>query len=276
MNTVLTVAPIRTPRSRFRQALSDAWTIARRDLAHWVLQPGVVILGWIFPVMIFLMFGFLFGGAIGAAGDGSYIDFLMPGMFAMTMFFGLEATVTAVANDAAKGVTDRFRTLPIFGAAVVVGRCLADMLNSVVGLLVMVITGFALGWRWHGSLAAACAAFGLLLLLRFALLWVGIALGLSLNRPEGVTVVQILVWPLGFLSNIFVNPATMPGWLAVIASWNPLSATVSATRELFLNPGWGGDSWIAIHAFPMAVAWPLLITAVFFPVAVRQYRRLGR
>lgn len=94
--------------------------------------------------------------------------------------------------------------------------------------------------------------------------------------PESVMAVQILVWPLGFLSNAFAAPATMPGWLGTIAAWNPLSATVSATRELFGNPGWGGDSWAAQHSLLMAVGWPLLITAVFFPLAVWRYRRLSR
>ena len=88
--------------------------------------------------------------------------------------------------------------------------------------------------------------------------------------------VQILVWPLGFLSNMFVSPATMPGWLGAIAELNPLSATVSATRELFGNPGWGGDSWLAQHALPMAVGWPLLLIAIFLPLSVRRYRRLDR
>jgi len=88
--------------------------------------------------------------------------------------------------------------------------------------------------------------------------------------------VQILVWPLGFLSNAFVSPATMPGWIAVIAAWNPLSATVAATRELFGNPGWGGDTWIVRHTVLMAIVWPLLLLAIFIPLSVARYRRLSR
>ena len=101
-------------------------------------------------------------------------------------------------------------------------------------------------------MARALAAVGLLLLLRFALIWLGIYLGLVAGKPEAVVAVQILVWPLGFLSNAFTDPATMPGWLGTIAEWNPLSATVAADRELFGNPGWGGDSWVAEHA----CCWP--------------------
>jgi len=118
-------------------------------------------------------------------------------------------------------------------------------------------------------------ALGLLLLLRFAFIWIGIYLGLVVRNPESVMVVQIVVWPIGFLANTFSSPAGMPDWLGMVAEWNPLSSTVAATRQLFGNPGWGGDSWIAEHALLMAVVWPLLLTAVFLPLAVRRYRRLS-
>lgn len=262
--------------SRLGWALADAWTITGRSLAHWARQPGPLLIDLLFPVMTVLLFGGLFGGAIAVPGGGNYFAFLMPGMFAMTMLFGLEATMTAVTTDAQKGVTDRFRSLPIAGAAVVLGRCLADMLRAVMGLAVMAGTGLVLGWRWHNGIVAALAAFGLLLLLRFALLWVGIYIGLRATSPEWVTALQILVWPVGFLSSIFVDPATMPAVIGAIAAWNPLSVTASATRELFGNPGYGGASWIAQNAIPMAIVLPLLITAVFLPLSARAYRGLGR
>lgn len=265
-----------SPLSRFGWALADAWTITQRDLQHWRLQPGIIILGWFFPVMIVLMFGLLFGGAIRIPEGGSYFEFLMPGMFATTMLFGLETTMMAVTTDAARGVTDRFRSMPMSASAVVLGRCLADMLNSTVGLAIMIITGLFLGWRWHGGLAAALTGLGLLLLLRFALLWIGIFMGLSAKGPEAVTSVQILVWPVSFFSSVFVDPATMPSWLGAIAQWNPLSATASASRELFMNPAWQGSSWIAENALPMAIVWPALLIAIFLPLSVRKYRRLSR
>ncbi len=105
---------------------------------------------------------------------------------------------------------------------------------------------------------------------------VGIYLGLVAGNPETVGAVQILVWPLGFFSNAFVPPETMPGWLAVLTEWNPISSTITATRELFGNPGWGGESWIAQHAMLMAVVWPVALVAILFPLAVRRYRRLSR
>jgi len=108
----------RSPLARFGWAIVDAWLITLRDLMHWRLRPATVIMGWFFPVMIVLMFGLLFGGAIRVPNGGSYFEFLMPGMFATTMLFGLEATMIAVTTDASKGVTDRFRSLPMSASAV--------------------------------------------------------------------------------------------------------------------------------------------------------------
>ena len=108
------------------------------------------------------------------------------------------------------------------------------------------------------------------------MIWLGLFLGLVAGTPEAVVAVQILVWPLGFLSNAFSDPASMPSWLGTLSEWNPLSATVAATRELFGNPGWDSDSWIATHSVEMAIVWPLVLTAIFFPLAVAKYRALSR
>jgi ABC-2 type transport system permease protein len=275
--TITTPAAPRTPLERLRWAITDAWTVTGRDLAHWARQPGPVVVGLLFPVLMVLMFGYLFGGAMSVPDGGDYREFLLPGMFALIMLFGIEATMIAVTTDAAKGVTDRFRSMPMAPSAVVVGRATADMLGSALGLAILIGCGLAVGWRWRGSGGDALLAVGLLLLLRFAVEWVGVYLGLLAKSPEAVTAVQVLVWPLGFLSNVFVATATMPGLLGAVAQWNPLSATVSATRELFGNPGVGADgSWIAEHWLAMAIAWPLAIVAVFLPLSVRRYQRLRR
>ncbi|WP_246257149.1 ABC transporter permease [Amycolatopsis anabasis] len=274
--TTATFAIPRTPGDRIRWAVADYWTMTRRGLAHWARQPGQVVFGLLFSVMITVMFAFLLGGAMIVPGGGNYREFLMPGMFVMVTVFGIGETATAVLNDAAKGVTDRFRSMPMAPSAVVVGRCLSDMALALVNLAVMIGCGLAIGWRPSGSFAETLAAIGLLVLLRFAFVWLGIFLGLILKGPEAMTVVHTLEFPLGFLANVFVATATMPSWLATIAEWNPLSSTVSAARELFGNPGAGGDSWIAGHAMLMAVVWPLLIFAVFFPLSVRRYQNLSR
>lgn len=256
---------------------ADTWVLTRRTLLHWTRQPAPVVLGLLFPVMTVLMFTYLFGGQMSLPGGGDYREFLLPGMLAMTMLFGVETTFAAVTTDARRGITDRFRSLPMASSAVVAGRALADVLHSIAGLAVMVACGLAVGWRWHGTAGGAAAALGLLLLLRLGLVWAGICLALVAGSPEALVAVQVLVWPLGFLSSAFAAPATMPGWLGTLAEWNPLSSTVTAARLLFGDPtGGAGDSWIVRHAVPMAVVWPLLILAVCVPLAVHRYRRLGR
>ncbi|MEV4936241.1 ABC transporter permease [Streptomyces zaomyceticus] len=248
--------------------VSDCWTMTRRELAHWARQPVQVLVGLVFPVMMLLMFGYLVGGGRGV--DGDYVDFLVPGMLTLTMVFGLEGTMTAVTQDLNKGVIDRFRAMPMTDGAVLVGRAAADMLQSTVGLLVMVGVGYAIGWRANGSPGSTLGALGLLLLLRFAMLWIGILLALVAGRAELVQAVQILVWPIGFLSNAFASPDSMPGWLGTFVEWNPMSATATAVRDLFGNPG-GEPGHIGA-----AVVWPLVLLAVFFPLAVRKFGRLGK
>ncbi|MEW2510583.1 ABC transporter permease [Streptomyces sp. NPDC046870] len=248
--------------------LTDSWTMTRRELAHWARRPGQPLVALVFPVMLLLMFGYLVGGGRGVTGD--YLDFLVPGMLVLTMAFGLEGTMLAVTQDLDRGVIDRFRSLPMTDGAVLVGRSVADMLQSAVGLAVLTGVSYALGWRTHGGPGACAAAAGLLLLLRFAMLWIGICLALLAGRPEMVQAVQILVWPAGFLSNAFAVPASMPDWLGTAVEWNPLSQTATAVRHLLGGPG-GAPG----HLWP-AVLWPLALLAVFFPLAVRTFARLGR
>ena len=276
----ITLAPEipRTFRSRVGWAITDTWVVACRDLAHWRRQPGAVIANTlVFPVMIVLMFGYLLGGAMTVPGGGDYRDFLMPGMFAMTMVFGIGATLSAVSADAARGITDRFRSLPMAAPAVIAGRAAADMLNSAAALVVLTGCGLATGWQPHRGAARAIAALGLLLLLRFAFLWIGVYLGLRFySSPEAVTAVRTLEFPVGFLGNPFVAVSTMPAWLGAIALWNPLSSTVTAARQLFGDPVGANSSWITSHAIVMAVAWPLLLIVVFFPLSLHRYQRLSR
>ncbi|RAO00269.1 Daunorubicin/doxorubicin resistance ABC transpor ter permease protein DrrB [Micromonospora saelicesensis] len=255
--------------------LADSGTLIWRGLARWRRDPGPLIASLGFNILIVLMFAYLFGGALQVPGGGSYREFLMPGMFVMTMVFGISLTTIAIAEDLERGVTDRLRSMPVSPLAPLAARAVADMLFAVVTLGVLLLTGLAIGWRAHGGVGATLAAVGLILLLRFALIWVGIFLGLVARGQTAVVAVQTLEFPLGFLSNAFVAPSTMPAWLGAVAAWNPLSATVGATRELFGNPGWGGDSWAAQHYPLLAVLWPLVLVAVFLPLSVARYRRLA-
>ena len=263
-------------RDRRSNPLREGALIAGRDLLHWVREPWGFVFGLAFNLMLVLMFGFLFGGAIEVPGEGDYIAFLLPGMFALAMLFGLESTMTAMAEDSKRGITDRFRSLPIASASVALGRALADLANSVVGLAVLMVGGLLIGWRPTTGPAEIALGVVLLLWLRFALLWVGIFLGLRFRGPGATTAVQVLVWPIGFLSTVFVSAETMPGWLGVIAEWNPVSATATAARELFGNPTGVTSGWLAEYAVLAASVWPLVITLVFLPLAASAYRRLRR
>jgi ABC transporter DrrB family efflux protein len=261
---------------RLRWAARDAWLVAQRDMTHWVREPQMIVWALMFPIMFVLLFAYVFGSGIVVPGGGNYREFLMAGMFAQTMAFGIGETLAAVQADSAKGVTDRFRSMPMAPSAVVVGRSIAGMVYSTVSLALMVACGLAVGWRWRGTMGETLAAFGLLLLLRFAFLWVGIFLGLKAKTPEMANSVYGLLYPVTMLSNAFVAPELMPGWIGAIADWNPLSSTITATRRLFGNPGVESSGWLADHAIAMAVIWPLVITAVMLPLAVRAYQRLSR
>jgi ABC-2 type transport system permease protein len=254
--------------------LTHASVLTRRVLQHWARQPATPIFGLAFSIMLLLIFALLFGGAREVPGGAGYVSFLVPGMLTLAMMFGVEATMSAITADSKRGITDRFRSMPISSGAVALGRSGADMITSIVELVVLVIGGLLLGWRIESGPLGALAAIGLLLWLRFALLWVGIFLGLTL-RSEGATVaVQVLVWPLGFASNVFVAPETMPAWLGAIAQWNPISATATAARELFGNPTGITTGWLADAAIPLAIAWPAVLLVVFAPLSARAFRRL--
>ena len=267
--------------ARMRWACSDGWTVACRNLIRLVGEPAEVFLGLLIPIMMIFAFGYVLGSAMavpGAApGAGGYREFLVPGMFVMTMLYGVASTATGVALDAEKGVIDRFRSMPMASSAVVTGRSVADMIRALADVVLLVVCGRLVGWQWHNGLGQALAAVGLLLLLRLALIWIGIYVGLVVPTPDSAGLaVYPLTFPLTVLSSAFLPTTMMPGWLGTIAEWNPISATILATRELFGNPGIGGESWVAQNALLLAIIWRLLLMAIFVPLSVRRYRRLRR
>jgi ABC-2 type transport system permease protein len=253
----------------------QSWVLTLRDLKHWQREPWAPIFNIAFTIMLLLMFGYLFGGAIQLPGGGDYRSYLLPGIFALSMMFGIDSTMATVTQDTKRGITDRFRSLQMNGVAVPLGRAVADLINSVVQLAVLTLGGLLMGWRMDGSPSAAIAGLALLLWLRLAMLWVGIFLGLTFRATGALTAVQVLVWPLGFLSGLFVTPDTMPSWLGFLAEWNPVSATAAACRELFGNPTGITHGPLAHHAVLLATLWPLLLIALFAPLSARAYRNLS-
>lgn len=264
--------PTHTSPLRPLSLLSAAWIITSRVIGSWRSQIGVMATTWLFPVFITLLFLGLFGGALALPTGVSYLDFLIPGMLAATMLFGLDATTLTAAADAARGVNDRFRSFPIHAAAIVLGRCIADMISSLITLALTVAFALLIGWRPDTAPGEALIALALLLLLRFAMLWIGISIGYGAASVESVAYVQILVWPIAFFSSVFVNPATMPAWLGTIAELNPVSATATAVRDLLGAATWPTQSIAGEHALILAIVWPLLLTAIFLPLAAQRFR----
>ena len=256
--------------------VSDSAVLTRRYLTHLRKQPAELANAVGFPILMVLMFAFLLGGMMAVPGGGDYRQALLPGLFTLTMMFGLSTTMVAVVTDAQRGITDRFRSMPMAHGAVLIGRAAADLVVSAIALAVLLLVAMAVGWRATGDPGAIAAAIALLLLLRFAMLWVGIYVGLLVRSAGAVTAVQVFEWPFAFLSGLFVAPATMPPVVSTIAEWNPISSTAAATRALFGNPGWGGDTWVAQHPVLMAVVWPLVIIAVFGPLSAHRYREMSR
>lgn len=275
--TGTTPPPARTPLARLRWAVTDGWTMTGRNMTHVIRSPEELILYFSLPIMFVLVFGYVFGSGMAVPGGGSYREFLLPGVFVMTMLYGLGATATGVATDVSRGVVDRFRSMPVGRSALLTGRSGADLLRALLEMSTLVVCGLLVGWQWRNGLADALLAVALILLLRVALTWMGIYLGLVVPNPDQVALIVFPVaFPLTALSNVFVAPELMPGWLGSISIWNPLSATVAAARDLFGNPGMGGDSLVAQHPVLLATAWPLLLIAIFAPLAIRRYQRLSR
>ncbi|GAA1770405.1 ABC transporter permease [Streptomonospora arabica] len=263
-----------------RRALDHGWVMTVRNLQHDVRAPAEVLLSLCIPLMMVLVFGYVFGEGMahpGTGGSEGFRAFLMPGIFVMAMLYSVSATATGVAQDADKAVIGRFRSMPMASSALLTGRAAADMLRALLETGVLIGCGLLIGWNWQGTGGEALQAIGLVLLFRFAMTWVGIYLGLAVRNPSLVgLVVYPLAFPLGVLSTTFTPPRLMPAPVAAVAEWNPVSSVVNAARELFGNPGVGGESWVAQHPLLMSVVWPLAILAVCVPPAVARFRRLNR
>ncbi|MFF2779689.1 ABC transporter permease [Streptomyces sp. NPDC058052] len=274
----MTTADLTPPGTRGRAAwaVADCATLVRRTLLNYRRKPVAILWQLGFPIVSVLLYGFVFGSAMRVPGGGDYKDFLMPGMFTMTMTFGLMNTATAVVSDSGRGVMDRFRSMPMAPSAVTTGRGVSDLLVASAELAILAATALAIGWTSDGGAGGTLLGFGLLLLLRFSLIWVGVWCGLVVPSTEAAGALYAVIFPVTMISSVYVAPSLMPDWLAPVAAWNPISSTVAATRELFGNPGAGGGSWVEQHAVLMAFVWPLALTALFLPLAVRRFQRLSR
>ncbi|RZS44432.1 ABC-2 type transport system permease protein [Herbihabitans rhizosphaerae] len=258
-------------------ALADGWTVMRRNLTHLRHSPGEMVGVLISPVIMIVIFGYIFGSAIPVPGGGNYREFLMPGLFAMGATAAVMVTIARVAADNGKGVMDRYRSMPMARSAVPFGHTGADLVVGAVGMAIMAIAGLIVGWRVHNGLWSTLAGFGVLLLFTYAFNWLGVLLGLLVRNEETADRLTPLFFPVTMLSNTFVPTEGMPSWLRTIAEWNPVSALVAACRQLFGNPGAPvSDVWPLTHPVAATILWSLLLLAVVVPLATHRYRIAGR
>ncbi len=258
------------------KAFADGAVVARRNLIKIKRVPDLLVFTAISPIMFILLFAYVFGSAIDVPGI-NYREFLIPGIFAQTVIFGATLTGAGLADDIKKGIIDRFRSLPMSRSAVLVGRTGSDVLNNVLVIVVMSLTGLAVGWRIRTSVGEAAAGFLLLLLFAYAISWVMALIGLLVPSPEVVNNASfIVIFPLTFVANTFVPTNNFPSVLRTIANWNPVSTVTQAARELFGNtsPRFPPpDVWPLQHPVLYTLAWVVLLLVVFVPLSVRQYKR---
>ena len=218
------------------------------------------------PIIFLLMFTYLFGGAL-AGSPSEYLQFVLPGILVMTVIFITIYTGLGINNDIKKGVFDRFRSLPIWQPAVIMGALLGDTVRYTIASAVVIVLGLILGFRPEAGIVGVLMSLLLLLVFSFSLSWIWIALGLVMRTPESLMAVSmIILFPLTFISNVFVPPETMPGWLEVFVDVNPVTFLVSAIRGLMFNT-----------VVAEEIGWVLLISAilviVFSPLTMYLYRR---
>ncbi|MGW6710562.1 ABC transporter permease [Streptomyces sp. NPDC054956] len=255
--------------------LSDGGAVLTRQLQKARHAPGLLILTQTMPITMLLFFGYVFGSALAMPGS-EYRQFLVPGLLAATAANGLMTGMFTAAQDAHRGVMDRFRTLPMSRTAVPLGQTVADLVTTAASMVPLMLVGLAMGWRAENGLPGAAAAFGVLMLFRFATAWVGTYLGLLSKSEEAAGQLGSATFVLPMLSSAYLPTAGLPGWLRTVAEWNPISAVATAVRSLCGNAGGeaaAGAAWPAAHPVAGALLWSLVLLALFVPAATRRFAR---
>jgi ABC-2 type transport system permease protein len=255
-----------TPRPPRVSALSAALTFGWRGMLKVKHVPEQLLDVTITPVMFVLLFTYIFGGAI-AGSTGEYLDYILPGILVMSVLFTTVYSGVALNTDLTRGVVDRFRSLPIWKPAPLVGALLGDSVRYVIAGTVIIVLGVVLGFRPEAGVGGVLAALALVVVFAFGLSWVFTTMGLLLRSPNAVMNAGFMsIFPLTFLSNVFVEPETLPAWLEAFVDVNPISILATASRGLMNGTADGGD--IAV-----VLATAALLTAVFGPLTTRLYRR---
>jgi ABC-2 type transport system permease protein len=248
--------------------IKDTATLTWRNALKYKRLPQLIVFSTIQPVMFVLLFAYVFGGAIKIPGV-NYINFLLPGILVQTVLFGSMNTGIGLAEDMAKGIIERFKSLPMARSAVLTGRTLADAGRNIFVVVLIVVVGHVIGFRFQNGLVNALGAMGLLVLFGFAFSWISAAIGLSVKNIETAQVAGFIwIFPLAFISSIFVPVQTMPSFLQHFAEYSPVTVTVNASRALSL----GGP---AANSVLQSLAWIAGILAVFVPLAVNRYKKIS-
>jgi ABC transporter DrrB family efflux protein len=267
---------VERPQIRQTNIAEQSWIMVKRNMIHTKRMPEMLSDVTVQPIMFVLLFAFVFGASIATEGSASYREFLLPGIQAQTIVFTAFVVSTGITADVEKGIIDRFRSLPIRRSAVLIGRSIASLLHSSIGVLVMAVTGLCIGWRIRGSLGDAVLAFALILVFGFGMIWFGILIGSLMRSVEAVNGVMFTVlFPITFLANTFAPTEPMPRWLRVVAEWNPVSSLAQAMRELWGNgPPAPPEAQLPLHHPVLStILWSLAMTAVIAPFALRAYAR---
>jgi ABC transporter DrrB family efflux protein len=250
-----------------REGISDSLVLARRGLRETVRKPALLVLSFFQPVILILIFRYAFGGAIQTP-NGSYVNFLMPGILVLTAIFGALVTGIGLSQDLSKGIVDRLRSLPVARSAVLVARTLSDLARNVGSVILMLGVGFLVGFRPTQSVGEFIAAIALLLAFAYVFSWIAATIGLLVRDPEtaqGAGFAWVL--PLTFVSSAFVPTATMPAAVRAFADVNPVTLCVDAVRGLTI----GGSVFGPLLG---TLAWLAGLLLVFVPFAVARYRAL--
>lgn len=254
-----TIGPIR--------AFNHSLTLAGRNVRKIFKNPEQLIDVTLQPLIMLLLFTFVFGGALGAGDRGAYLQMLLPGVMVQTTLFASLATGMGLCTDISKGVFDRFRSMPIGRSAPLVGAVLADMVRFLISLLIMLGVGYVMGFRIQTSVLAALLDIVLMIGFGVSLCWVSVWVGMLVKSPQAVPGAMIaFILPLGFASNIFVPSSTMPGWLQAATNVNPVTFLTEVNRALLSGGPVAGPLWGAL-------AWMAGFVLVFYPLAMRAYRR---
>jgi len=253
-----------------REAITDAWVVSGRNLRHFVRQPDLLVFSTIQPIMFVLLFTYVFGGAISHSlpPGVSYIDYLLPGILVQSVTFRASQTAVGLSDDLKLGVIDRFRSMPMARSAVLIGRTAADLVRNVLIVVLMIIVGYIIGFRFQAGVAQAIGCIALVSAFGLALSWIFAFVALSVRSAEAAqTAGFVVVFPLVFASSVFVPVSTLPHWLQEVAKVSPVTLTANAARSLALVPG-------TPSSLGGAIAWIAGLLAVFIPLSVWRYRRM--